>query len=134
MRHYLTTTIVIVVLISCGGDQHQHDHHADEAHVPGLSLNGDQKWKMDDHTRTMFAAMSERMEQAETDPKAVGEALKADLDKLVRGCTMVGKSHDELHRFLIIYIPAINELSESGSSESLARVNLLLATYPKYFE
>lgn len=47
---------------------------------------------------------------------------------------MVGKSHDELHRWLIMYIPAINELSESGSSESFSRVRLLIATYPKYFE
>jgi hypothetical protein len=68
MRHYLTATIAIVVLMSCG-DQHLHDHHADEAHVSGLSLNGDQKWQMDDHTRTMIAAMSERIEQAGADPR-----------------------------------------------------------------
>jgi hypothetical protein len=47
---------------------------------------------------------------------------------------MTGQSHDELHRWLIMYIPAINKLSESGSNESLARVRLLLGTYPKYFE
>jgi hypothetical protein len=134
MRSSLLTLSIVLLLCSCGEDHH-HDHgDLDAASVPGLTLNDGKKWQMDDHTREMFAAMATRTSEHKGELKKLGEGLEEDLDKLVRGCTMVGGAHDELHRFLIHYVPAVSKLENTGSMEALTRVKMLLQAYPEYFE
>ncbi len=125
--------MVTLLLCACGGD-HRHEDPAGSMTVPGLSTNAGKKWKMDDHTRSMFTVMTRRLAEHSGDPEELGKSLSDDLDRLVRGCTMTGSVHDELHRFLIFYVPAITTLSESGSAEALQKVTRLLKAYPEYFE
>jgi hypothetical protein len=49
---------------------------------------------------------------------AAGVQLKAQLDKLIRGCTMTGESHDQLHVFLAGYIPAIKGLANAENYDT----------------
>ena len=125
--------LTMLLLFSCGDHRHNHDKEVSGS-VPGLSLNDGKKWQMDDHTRKMFAEMDSRLSEHKGELKKLGEGLEDDLDKLVRGCTMVGGAHDELHRFLIQYLPAVSKLENTGSKESLAQVKRLLETYPNFFE
>lgn len=81
----------------------------------------------------MFKAMTERVEVG-GDINAVGKGLKSDLDKLIQGCTMTGEAHNQLHAFLIPFIPSVQKISTNGSVESLKEVEELLQEYPKYFE
>jgi len=59
-----------------------------------VTLHDGQKWEMDDHTRMIFKAMTERLE-AGGDINAVGKGLKSNLDKLIQGWTRTGDCEDE---------------------------------------
>lgn len=141
------------ILIACGGHReesgaHEHGHDAPAAHEAtpvgggshGLSLDGSSKWKMDDHTREMFERMAGRLEgkdlasSSAEDLKGQGAALRQDVDDLIAGCTMVGAAHDELHKYLIAYIPAVDRLTKSGDSANADEVKDLLGLYPHFFE
>ena len=119
-------------------DEHQHDTHASHGKTAsaehGLSTNDGEKWPMDDHTRSMFATMTQKTAEADGDLKHLGKSLQGDLDKLIQGCTMTGAAHEELHKYLVSYMPAINKLSTSGKQDDLVRVRELLAVFPQYFK
>ena len=141
----------LLLLGACGGDSH-HAHDSHEAAMPDpepaesgsdaqasgslpvLALNGDAKWTMDDHTRTMFTAMTARV-SADTDAGVdLGKLLQADVQSLIAGCTMHGEAHDELHKYLMTLLPAVNSLAETGNQEAAQTVQDHLELYPRYFE
>ncbi len=130
---YILITFSALIFAACRENPATHHEHQVEADELQISLNDGLRWEMDDHTRTMFKAMAERIE-AGGDVSTVGNGLKSELDRLIQGCTMTGEAHDQLHVYLSNLIPAIHEVSENGSDESLKNVEGLLKEYPKYFE
>lgn len=151
MRSLRTAAIVLLALSICacgdghgGGHAHEAKPHADESPSPqpggtgsDLQLNGTQKWRMDDHTRKMFATMVARLEGRSAEELAsrqLGRELDEDLDSLVQGCTMTGDAHRELHKYLGAYIPAVQALATEGDEGSVREVQRLLELYPRYFE
>jgi len=146
MRGRRATALVLVSMLvwACGeghGPHHAEDHeapgHGATGEGPGLRLDDGQRWEMDGHTRSLFAKMAKRVEgkghNIET-AKKLGLALDADIDELIRGCTMTGDAHGELHKFLVVLMPAVEELASSGGEGKLAVVRDLLDSYPRFFE
>ena len=143
-----------LALASCGHPHEGHhpeprpdqDHDAHEAHAAsnpaalGLILNGSERWEMDEHTRTTFTKMAQRLEGSDlqaapaTELTETGALLRKDIDDLIAGCTMVGEAHNALHKYLAAYMPAVDALSQQGSLESAERVHALLGIYPEFFE
>jgi hypothetical protein len=131
----LTLFAVSLLLWSCGADHHDHDHDSTEASTThGLSTDDGKKWPMDEHTRSMFTVMAKKTSTFDGTAQDLGASLQTDLGKLIDGCTMTGAAHDQLHKFLMLYIPAIKELAEIGGDKNLLRIKELLETYPQYFE
>jgi len=128
----LTSTLVLTACSGPDSSDRPQETAAGES-IPGLSLDDGAKWLMDDHTRTQFATMSARMERG-GDVRTVGAGLQEDLDKLFQGCTMTGKGHDQLHMFLVSFMPAVRGMAEDGSEESREKASELLRLYPRYFE
>lgn len=117
------------------------DHHAADQGLL-LTLNGSEKWRMDDHTR---AAMGEiRATLAAPDPtntvegRAIGATLQAQLDGLISGCTMEGAAHDELHVFLMAFLPGVSGLKttpdDAAAAAQLATLRHQVHTYDQFFE
>jgi len=56
---------------------------------------------------------------------------------LTPNCTMTGKSHDELHKWLLPYIDLVKGLSEAKDETEAARqlenIQISLNTYNQYF-
>lgn len=133
---YLPISAMILAFTACKKNQdvvHEHPEvHAETGQLE-IPLNDGQKWKMDDHTRSMFVAMTERV-KAGGDAAEVGKGLKSDLDQLIQGCTMEGAAHDQLHVYLVSFIPAVEKAASTGSPESLKKAEDLLSKYPQYFE
>ena len=124
-------------------------HHGDEAGdrpaaapdpLARMTLDDGRKWAMDEHTRLSFEKMSTSF--LESDHRALegdglrqaGAALRTDIDDLIRGCTMTGKAHDQLHVYLMGYIPAVTALTQSGKAEDAREVARYLESYGDYFE
>ncbi len=147
----------LLSLVACGGHDHGHEepNHASEApsddyashHAPAavptghdLVLDGDQKWAMDDHTRFVVGTMSDRFvgRDLETssaeDLRKLGTQLREDINELIKGCTMQGDAHNELHKFLGHYIPAVDKMASSGEPARAERVHELLVIYAGHFE
>lgn len=106
-----------------------------------LRLDSGRKWKADDHTRLSFAKMAgyflnlDLASQGEEELKKAGSELQLGINELVTGCTMNGDAHDQLHVFLMSgYVPAVAELSESGSMKEAEKVKHYLNKYSEYFE
>lgn len=125
-------------------EEHGHgDHgHSQASSDLVLKLDGDKKWQMDDHTRSMFKKMETSF--AASDHSSVdglhqaGVELQGQVNELIKGCTMNGPAHDQLHQFLTGYIPAVESLAgakdlESGRAQAM-KVKAALDGYGNYFE
>ena len=76
-----------------------------------LTLDNGTKWSMDEHTGTSSAALRTHLGDAAPESvealAALGATLQGDIDGLIAGCTMTGPSHDQLHVFLMAFIPEV---------------------------
>ena len=147
-----TILIMSFFLLSCGDNtdeitSDEHQHHAtaeivkaDYSKIADMMLNNGKKWQMDAHTRSILANMranitSLDIHTATTEElQTLGNELTLQLESLIQGCTMEGAEHDQLHIFLTGYIPALNELTETGCIESAEKVRHYLNNYSNYFE
>ena len=109
-----------------------HNHKANHENHH-LSLNHGAKWVMDAHTREMFETMTQRLE-SNSKPELLGSQLDEDIKKLIKGCTMTGRAHDQLHLYLTSLIPAIEALKSEQSMDKLHAVKHALNNYKRYFE
>ncbi len=117
----------------------ENPHHNNKPHAK-LTLNDGNKWAMDTHTKTVLQQMkndfsSVVISENNTEAlKASGKQQQGHIQRLIKGCTMKGAPHDQLHLLLEKLIPAINTLNESGSIASAKEVKTHLALYSAYFE
>jgi hypothetical protein len=113
---------------------------AESNDIDGLELNHGKKWDMDEHTRASFIKMAKLAldnEQISLDKEAlkkIGSELRSNIDELIEGCTMTGGAHDQLHTYLTAYIPAVEELAQSGNAEDAKKVWHYLENYDEYFQ
>jgi hypothetical protein len=97
---------------------------------------------MDQHTRMVFGKIRDTLASAQisapTDIAPLSENLSTLQQELISGCTMEGAAHDQLHLFLMAWMPALEELGKqtdgSGGQESLESLRGLVAEYDKHFE
>tara|TARA_R110001592_G_scaffold59200_1_gene179600 strand:+ start:50071 stop:50583 length:513 start_codon:yes stop_codon:yes gene_type:complete len=156
LQRILKAPLQYLVLSACfflGACSHFEHHHDDGAMINNhsdsnptidktltINLNGDNKWLMDAHTRSVTSDMVNRFSSLDIEQQdqealiQLGEQLSLDLDNLIQGCTMKGDEHNALHEFLISFMPALEKLKSSGSMDSAKHVENLLTEYQEYFE
>lgn len=149
---FITLALSGFMLFGCGNnaDQksnehsetvHQDDHHHDDDNET-IELNNGEKWKVDNnmmvHIRTMEQDFSAYETAQNKDFKELAYSLQANIDLLTSNCTMKGKAHDELHKWLLPYIETVEELSASKSdkdaAEYLSEIKLSFQTFNQYFQ
>lgn len=155
------TLVILLCLSACHHDPSHHEHEADhsshgsEAQASHgaeggshgselqLTLDDGKKWPVDDPTRASAARLAKLAGEAPNlesrdDARALGEALDRELDVLVKGCTMTGPAHDQLHAFLTAFIPQVEKLKHETAVDELRRVkgevDSLLEAYERHFE
>lgn len=114
---------------------HQHDESADqheETQVHELALNKGEKWKADENTRLQVAALSSLSDEFEKSAdKGVetyhrfADNAQAELQKLIKGCTMKGPDHDALHLWLE---PVLADVKNIKNSENLEEAKIAATT------
>jgi hypothetical protein len=69
---------------------------------------------------------------------ALAVKLQANLDLLTSNCTMEGKAHDELHKWLLPYIDLVNDLSgskdEAEASKQFSQLENSFLTFNQFFQ
>ena len=144
----LATTLI---LISCDNNKIEketvvvsnetHQHNEGDS----IELNNGSKWEvvpeMMAHIRKMESDINRFVEAKHTELKdftQFGASLQKNIDLLTSNCTMEGKAHDELHKWLLPYIDMVDKLNKSkNNDEALHTFEEIKASYQTfniYFE
>ena len=150
------------LLISCSGDKKnesngitdsvkvevskvEETHHHDEQ-SDSIELDNGAKWKVKPEMLLFLRNMETDIKKFEenknqkqlTDYKNISKSLQKNIDELTSNCTMEGKAHDELHKWLVPYIGLVDEFNNSKSveeaEEHFKKIVTAFVTFNNYFE
>jgi len=136
MKTCIISFAVLIALLatSCGNSQKSPKQEAVQ-----IELNNGQKWKVNSEmTPYILGAEQILMGYNGSDHKGLAEQLKAKNEGLIKSCTMDGKSHEELHKWLHPHMQLIEDLDDAESAEEadiiIDKLKTSFQTYHKYFE
>ena len=142
MQHTTLFLIISLMMIFFTGCSEQQENRAEKA-AEKFILNDGQKWQMDEHTRSAIKTIDSLLTadiafESIDAYKLFAEKLDTELVALIRGCTMEGPAHDQLHIFLGYFYPKIQDLKKEENSEKsqvlVSQMRDLLKEYHIYFE
>ncbi len=139
-----TITIACSILIFLGAcqspetRQHPHHHAQVDTQTP-LETNHGEKWKVNEEMKPFVSQGAQwvkaYIDEERTDYKRLADALKEQNELLIKNCTMDGKSHDELHKWLHPHLEMVEGLRNSrDEDEAMKRVHELHFSYQKYYD
>lgn len=111
---------------------HQHNENSDI-----IELNNGEKWKVNEEMKPFVSKGEELVntyiQTNGTDYKLLAEEIKSENSKLIKSCTMKGKSHDELHKWLLPHLEIVKTLeAETDSVKATHAVTNLQQSYQDY--
>jgi len=123
--------VIILLLFSCGN-----------APQGPIELDNGQKWKVNAEMMPPLEASQQLISTFATsdkkDYKVLAAQLKANNQSLIESCTMSGKSHDELHKWLHPYMALVNDLGdakdEKEASQTFEKIEQSFKTFNQYFQ
>ncbi|MCG3165392.1 MAG: hypothetical protein POELPBGB_01155 [Bacteroidia bacterium] len=133
--------LISLFLFSCSNTASQKEHqHNTETQV--IELNNGEKWEVDDnmlvHIRNMENDVQEFATAGQKNYTVLSDKLQKNIDLLTSDCTMKGKAHDELHKWLLPYIDLVKELSETEDQTEAAKqfqnIQTSFITFNQYFQ
>ena len=133
--------LISLFLFSCSNTASQKEHqHNTETQI--IELNNGEKWKVDDNMLVHIRNMENDVQAfTTTEQKNYGllaDKLQKNIDLLTSDCTMKGKAHDELHKWLLPYIDLVKELSENEDQTEAAKqfenIQTSFKTFNQYFQ
>lgn len=148
-----TLFLLSISLFSCGNspssdnvDATHEDHHQLNEDSIALShntdatieLNAGEKWVINDEMKPNIAqgeaALNDYIASKSTDYKALAAKLKDADNSLISSCTMDGKSHDELHKWLHPHLELVGELDAAqNEKEANSVVQNLKKSYENFW-
>ena len=133
--------LISLLLFSCSNTASQKEHqHNTETQI--IELNNGEKWKVDDnmlvHIRNMENDVHAFTTTEQKNYGLLADKLQKNIDLLTSDCTMKGKAHDELHKWLLPYIDLVKELSENEDQTEAAKqfenIQTSFKTFNQYFQ
>ena len=117
--------------------EHQHDESSE-----AIELNNGEKWLVNEEMKPFVLKGEELVnsyiQNNHTDYKALAQQVKDQNSQLIKSCTMDGKSHDELHKWLHPHLELVKELENSSDENEAKEIVLKLQKsnemYHQYFK
>lgn len=139
-RKWMMTTLLVLGLVAC--KEHHHGHGAEQKPEGSeLRLNNGKKWQADSITRITYALLDKEAANAKIGDAPSARKFVARSEKLItgliKGCTMTGEAHEQLHILIGKTNTALNNLknAEAGHYEHrLAELKTAVGLFPQYFE
>lgn len=118
-----------------------HSSHSSENAAASIELNNGEKWSVNEEMKPFIqeseTILAEYVENDFTDYQNLASQLKEKNSALISSCTMQGKSHDELHKWLHPHMKLIDNLANAQSAEDAERIvaelEVSFETYNQYF-
>lgn len=150
MKKVLVLAISSFVLWSCNNpsekvksnqetkqEEHQHDETSE-----AVELNSGKKWIVNDEMKPFVAKgeglVTTYLQSSQTNYNKLAQKLKDQNNQLIKSCTMKGKSHDELHKWLHPHLELVEALEKSANENEAKGIVLKLQksneVYHQYFE
>ena len=123
MKKVIVFGLGIMLLWSCNNatekstmhqetESHAEHHHDENSEV--IELNNGKKWLVNEEMKPFVLKGEELVntyiQDGKTDYKTLAEQLKDQNSQLIKSCTMDGKSHDELHKWLHPHLEIVKAL------------------------
>ncbi|MBX3257143.1 MAG: hypothetical protein KF862_23610 [Chitinophagaceae bacterium] len=116
--------------------EHQHDESSE-----AIELNNGEKWLVNEEMKPFVLKGEELVnsyiQNNQTDYKALAQQVKEQNNQLIKSCTMGGKSHDELHKWLHPHLEIVKALEEetdaAKANETVLHLQHSYQEYHKYF-
>lgn len=148
MKKVIVLALSSFILISCnskveksaadqGAEIQVTDQHAQNAE--SIELNDGAKWIVNEEMKPFVlkgaTLVNVYLQNNQTDNKVLASELKDQNDQLIKSCTMKGKSHDELHKWLAPHLALVKELeSETDALKANEIVLKLKNSYEQYHQ
>ena len=104
-------------------NEKDHNHDADSEPI---ELNNGEKWIMNTEMKPYVLKGEELLlaynKTNQTDYKKLGKQIEEQNDHLIESCTMEGKSHDELHKWLLPHLELVEELEKEGDPAKAKKI------------
>ncbi|MBS1751393.1 MAG: hypothetical protein JST63_15945 [Bacteroidetes bacterium] len=150
MKNVFVLGISILFLWSCNNSPeksttHQetenHTEHQHDESSEAIELNNGEKWLVNEEMKPFVLKGEELVntyiQNNQTDYKALAQKLNDQNDQLIKSCTMDGKSHDELHKWLHPHLNIVktleNETDATKANEIVSQLQHSYQEYHKYF-
>ena len=148
----ISLTVISLFLFSCSNTSNEkskqqtetvtHEEHQHNDEMQTIELNNGEKWNVDanmiTHIRNMENDIISFSTVEQKDYKSLAEKLQSNIDLLTSNCTMKGKAHDELHKWLLPYIDLVKELSEAKDAteaeKQFQNIQTSFNTFNQYFQ
>lgn len=125
-------------------DNHTEDHaahHYNES-TDALELNEGERWTVNEEMKPFVSKQEELLntyaQSNQSDYKALAGQLQEQNQLLIQSCTMTGKGHDELHKWLHPYMALLVDLEQAESKENadklISEANASFETYHAHFQ
>lgn len=128
----LTLLAILALILSC------NQKHPAEAKKPAIERNQGNKWQVNQQMKPFILQgeklVNDYITHNDTDYKTLAANLSVQNDQLIESCTMKGKSHDELHKWLHPHLELVKKLEGAGQAESQEIVVSLEQSYRDYHQ
>ncbi|HRP91231.1 MAG TPA: hypothetical protein PKX92_14480 [Edaphocola sp.] len=150
MKKVFVLGISVLFLWSCNNttekstthqEAENHAEHQQDESSESIELNNGEKWLVNEEMKPFVMKGEELVnsyiQDNQTDYKALAQQLIEQNNQLIKSCTMNGKSHDELHKWLHPHLEIVNALEEEKDAAKANEIVLQLQKsyqdYHQYF-
>lgn len=144
MKKVIVLAIGSFILLSCNSKVEKSETAAQEEkvqvtdqhaeNVESVELNDGAKWIVNEEMKPFVlkgaTLVNVYLQDNQTENKVLANELKDQNNQLIKSCTMKGKSHDELHKWLAPHLELVKELE--GETDALKANEIVLKLKNSY--
>lgn len=109
-----------LMTISCT-NQSESENSEPNKNTYNIELVNNEKWEVNKemmvHIKDMELNIEAVSNQSSPNYEELGSKLDENIGLLTSNCTMTGKAHDELHKWLLPFIDLVKDLNAADSKE-----------------
>jgi hypothetical protein len=121
IKFFIAAMSLIALLPSCTNQTESNESSESAENTYDIELVNNEKWEVNKemmvHIKDMESDIDVASSQSSPNYEELGSKLDENIGLLTSNCTMTGKAHDELHKWLLPFIDLVKELNASDSKE-----------------
>lgn len=118
---FIAAMSLIALFSGCTNQTESHDSSDSLKNTYNIELVNNEKWEVNKemmvHVKNMESDIEATSSQSSPNYKDLGSKLDENIGLLTSNCTMTGKAHDELHKWLLPFIDLVKNLNAVDSKE-----------------